>query len=463
MELTIEQAAKYLSVHKDTLRRWEKKGEFVSKRKGNRNDRVYVLEDLKVFKFKLEVEKFLVAKESEVVLDSLVEKYRSELVQFLSNLVRVPSVNGENNEREIADFIYNHALGLDLPAKIVGKDMNRPNIFIGKGFDSKKSMLFVAHLDTVATGDHSLWKYNPFEGKIINNRLYGRGSADNKAGIALSIYALKILDSLGFGRVAKFVGGSDEEAGAQSDIGILNLLEKGLNGSGAIYTYPGRESIGIGSRGLIRLVIRCTGEQAHTGLSDWTLGKKGVNAIDGVIKLIRVLEDFKFNDSRADFGGLTSKVTVTKISGGIGESIVPPSAEALVDIRLMPGINNNDIIKSIRSVAKELEKKFGYVFTVHIKNNGPSWIIDKELELVKILKTQVSKEFGYIPKVKGRGPFNEGGFITQAGIPTIGGFSINGDNVHGVDEYVELSDIPAVLKIYIKTALYMFVHQSKKM
>ena len=123
--------------------------------------------------------------------------YTSDITKFIQKLVSIPSVNGINNEVEIIKTIKSEADKLGLPNKIIFKDKNHPNIFVGENFDKKTGLLLIAHVDTAGIGDETKWVHKPFGSEIENNKLYGRGAIDNKAGIALSLYSLKILKDQG--------------------------------------------------------------------------------------------------------------------------------------------------------------------------------------------------------------------------------------------------------------------------
>lgn len=451
MDLTINQAAEYINVNIDTLRRWEKKGKLIPKRIGARKDRRYNVQDL---------DRYLTDNTSPVhIPDEQIQKYCQQYTQavisFLQELVQIRSVNQQNNEKEIAELVLSQAKQLDIPAFLIWKDKDRPNVFAGNSFTEKDSFLFIAHLDTVPEGDHSKWSSPPFEPTIRNNRLYGRGSADCKAGIALSLFALKILDELDLLSLAKFVGGADEEAGAQSDIGLPYVIKKGLNATAAIYTYPGYEAVSLGHRGLIRQIVTCKGEQVHTGLSGWANGTKGKNAIEGLLRFANELYTIDLDGHHPMFGDLKSTQTITLFNGGIGESIVPDSATLLLDTRLLPNFDHEAYLQKIREITKKLSKRYGYEYSIKIKNNGKASLIGTNEPVVQIISKLTKDVFGIKPILKGRGPYNESGILNNQGIPTVGGFGIRGENVHGIDEYVELADIPKVLEIYVRTAIEM--------
>ena len=192
--------------------------------------------------------------------------YRDNCISFFQRLVQTPSVNSQDQEAELVKVVEEEAKKLGLPYQIFEKTVGRPNIFVGtpESFTKKDSLLFIAHTDTVPIGDPSSWESPPFSGEIKEDRLYGRGAVDCKGGIALSLYAIKILKDLGKPDLAKFVGVADEESGASSDLGLKFLLEKGLDAQGAVYTYGGGsdlyKSINIGHRGVMRVRVTFKGE-----------------------------------------------------------------------------------------------------------------------------------------------------------------------------------------------------------
>lgn len=217
-------------------------------------------------------------------ITKFINRYKKEVVEFCQALVKTPSVNGINREEEIAHLIQRRAERLGLPSKPIVLNKARPNVFVGEGFDTKEGLLFIAHLDTVAASNENAWTYNPFEAEIERGKLFGRGSCDCKAGIALSLYTLKILKELGELKRAKFLGVVDEESGADSKIGARYVLSQGLKARAAIYTYPSTDTIAIGHRGLVRLWVEAKGVEAHTGSKSWQDKTRGVNAIEGLVE-----------------------------------------------------------------------------------------------------------------------------------------------------------------------------------
>lgn len=377
--------------------------------------------------------------------------YTNDIVQFIQKLVSTPSVNGVNSEVNIINVIAEEAKNLDLPFKIISKDKSHPNIFVGQDFDKKTGLLLVAHVDTAGIGDETKWTYKPFGGTVENNKLYGRGAIDNKAGIALSLYTLRILKDQGKLHLAKFVGVSDEEKGADSIYGARYLLDQGLKAKAAIYTYSGNDVVTIGHRGQVKLWINVTGESAHSGSQGWQEGTRGASAIDALNKFLAKINKLDLKGKHEAFPGYSFKQTVLLMEGGSMTALVPDKARALIDVRLLPNHVNEDYINQVKNLAKEFETE-KVKFNIEVQTNLPAAFISKSEKIVKILTKLSATVLKSDPEVRGCGPANEGYMFISAGIPTICGFGVNGEGMHSRDEYLELDSIPKILEIYLAAA-----------
>jgi len=378
--------------------------------------------------------------------------YKNDITKFIQKLVSVPSVNGENNEVEIVKAIEEEVRKLELPYKIISKDLMHPNIFVGQNFESKNGLLFIAHLDTADVGDETKWSHKPFGGEIENNKLFGRGAIDNKAGIALSIYTLKVLSDDGKLNLAKFVGVSDEECGADSKLGARYLLNQGLNAKAAIYTYSGNDVITIGHRGQVKLWVNVSGESAHSGSQGWQEGTRGASAVEALNKFLTKISSLNLEGSHPAFSTYKFKQTVLFIEGGNMTALVPDKAKALIDARLLPNHLNDEYIETIKNLTKEFETE-KIKFNVEIQTNLPAAFIEKDEKIVTIMQDLTNEIFNNNPEVRGCGPANEGYMFINSGIPTICGFGVTGNGMHSKDEYLELDSIPKILKIYTEAAL----------
>ena len=164
-----------------------------------------------------------------------IEARKEELFQLLSSLVKIDSQNfsSHGKEKEICEYIqkYCEDLGLESamysPMELEGFAQH-PDYMPGHGLEDRynvtakwqgaedrNALMLMAHSDTVQFGDPANWKFSPTSGEIRDGRIYGRGSGDDKSGIAVMLFLTRILKDLGFAPKANLLLNAycDEEYG----------------------------------------------------------------------------------------------------------------------------------------------------------------------------------------------------------------------------------------------------------
>jgi succinyl-diaminopimelate desuccinylase len=389
-----------------------------------------------------------------VSLLACAKKYSQDIQNFLRDLVRIRSVNGRDPEKPVAERILKEAGLLGLNCRLVARDENRPNILVECG-EGTNGFALIGHMDTVAEGNADDWSFPPFSAEVKDNLLFGRGAADNKAGIACGLYTLAVLRDLNLLDEDKqkviLAGVADEESGASSILGVRYLLESGsLPVKGAIYTYTS-DVICIGHRGLLRLEITTHGQSVHAGIAEWNNRTLGNNAVTGLADILLELEGLKIPfPPIPGFEHLGFTITPgTMISGGDFPSIVPNKASAIVDIRLMPGQSSEAVLAEIDSaIARVVSRRPGLKTNKAILVNFPGAAIAPDDPLVLIAKENSKIFTGRTWDAVGAGPGNEGYMLISAGIPTLCGFGAAGGNPHAPDEWVSLDSLPETVAMY---------------
>ena len=387
-------------------------------------------------------------------LSKLAGEYTPRVVAFLRDLVRIPSVNGQDSEAAVARRIAQEAEHLGLPARLVAKDEARPNVLVRWGSGSRGFAL-IGHLDTVAPGQTG-WSHPPFGADLVEGRVYGRGTADNKAGIACGLYTLAILSELALLDPAAdsvfLAGVVDEESGASSPLGVRYLLAQNeLPVQGAIYTYTS-DIICQGHRGLIRLELEAAGQFIHTGSEAWSRGEGGVNAVTGLAAVLLALEKLRLpTEGLPVFPGLAPTITPgTLMRGGVFESIVPAQAWATVDIRLLPEQDAKQVLALVQALIDvETGRRPGLEITLQVKNNLPGAFIPADHPLIRIAQEHTLAQTGQTWPVALAGPANEGYMLIQAGIPTLCGFGPTGGGAHAPDEWVAVDSLAPTMAMYV--------------
>jgi acetylornithine deacetylase len=237
-----------------------------------------------------------------------VESKRDEIIHFLQEMVRIPSVThppgGDEGpvQRFIANTFKEMGLTLDIfePWAIEGIEKHegwwpgldytdRPNVIgIWKGSGGGRSLIMNGHCDVVDEGPHELWKHAPFGGEIVDGKLYGRGAVDMKGGIAAMTMAVKSLQELGVQLQGDVILESvvNEELGGYN--GTLACIVKGYSADAAIVTEPTDLKISPGTKGGQVYKITIPGVGAHQGL--WW---KGVSSLDKAIRIKQAVEEFQ--------------------------------------------------------------------------------------------------------------------------------------------------------------------------
>lgn len=380
--------------------------------------------------------------------------YQSDLTAFLRELVRIPSVNGRDTEHLLAERIQMEANRLGLESHIVAVQPERPNILVTYGTGTAGFAL-IGHMDTVAEGNLEGWSSPPFAADINEGRIVGRGAADNKAGIACALYTLLLLRDLKLidpDRQQVFVAGVvDEESGACSPLGVRHLLNSGmLPARGAIYTYMS-DIVCIGHRGLIRLELNARGEAIHAGVADWHNQVRGGNAVTALAELLLKMESLHIpaNPPPA-FEHLGFTITPgTIFKGGSFPSIVPDSASAIVDIRLLPGQSSTEVLEQIRQQIRAVENNRSRIaFDMKVTVDIPGALIQQDHPLALIAQDYTEAMTGRRWETAGAGPANEGYMLIEAGIPTLCGFGPTGGNPHAPNEWVQIDSLPATVAMF---------------
>ncbi len=380
--------------------------------------------------------------------------YRDAMLAFLQELVRIPSVNGRDPEEAVARRIILEAEKWGLGCRLEAKEEPRPNVLVTLG-NGRAGFALIGHMDTVAEGTLERWNHPPFAADVRDNSLFGRGAADNKAGIACGLYTLVLLRELNLLDLTRekviLTCVADEESGACSSLGLRHLLDhKMLPIQGAIYTYAS-DIVCIGHRGLLRLEMKAEGQSVHSGVLEWHLRKVGVNAVTGLADLLLRLEKMEVHAaSKPGFEKLGCTVTPgTKFQGGSYESIVPDAATAIVDIRLMPNQDPAALLANVDALIADLEKsRPGLKLSYGVKVNIPGASIPPDHPLVITAQDYTELLTGKRWLAEGAGPANEGYMLIAEGIPTLCGFGPTGGNPHAADEWVSIDSLPVTAAMY---------------
>jgi succinyl-diaminopimelate desuccinylase len=367
-----------------------------------------------------------------------IEGKDKEMVELTSSLVKINSVN--SNETEVAELIKDRLNEYGVKSRLIGKDKSRRSIIAEVEGDGKASIMLNGHLDTVPFGDVGKWKHDPLSGRVVDGKLFGRGSCDMKSGVVALMYAGLAMQQADLNGKIIMVFDSDEEAGSQT--GIRDVLDSGVRADACIVGEPmSKNKLVIGSRGIYRFRITTKGQTAHTG-STRTMG---INAVSKMAKIITQLESIKPRYEKHELCP-PPRITTSVVKGGTAINIIPDKCEALVDCRLSIGQTRKTITEDIETAIEQFNDK-KLLYEIEEMDYSTGYVTDKNERIVQLGVEKLKQVMNIDSELIVSGPTTDGNIIATKGIPIIT-LGPTGDNCHSENEYVNTRSIPDIAKVH---------------
>lgn len=294
----------------------------------------------------------------------IIDNMKDDIVKFQQQLVQIPSENPPSKYKEISKFIENKMIEFGFTTK------NKRNNVIGElGKGNGHTLIFNAHYDTVEK--FKGWKRDPFGGVIENNRIYGRGSSDDKSCVTAEIFAAKALINAAIKLNGKLIvtAVNDEEMGGYG--GTNYLLESKLVKGDACVVGDATADYPIGFlHGAIFVSFSITGKQAH-GFMHPDLPPpnrteySGISAIHKMVPimnfLLKLQEEFTKTETKypipPECPSKISSVNMAMIEGGTKISTVANWCLLHCSIQTIPEHDVEEIKTRILNYVESLKKE----------------------------------------------------------------------------------------------------------
>lgn len=230
-------------------------------------------------------------------------------------------------------------------------DSNRANLISRITSDgSRPALLFACHLDVVGPGE-SPWTHPPFEAIETGGRIYGRGAADMKGGTAAVVAAItRIIESgIKLRGDMVFLASAGEEV--DSCGAIRFAANRNLMGdlAGVIIPEPTDFDVVSAHRGMLWLEVITQGKAAHSSRPEF-----GVNAINSMRLFLNELDKYEIPVRPHEMLGGCS-MSVNTIEGGKALNVVPDKCSIKIDIRTLPGQNNEQVVDDFKKIFTRLK------------------------------------------------------------------------------------------------------------
>ncbi len=367
-----------------------------------------------------------------------------DVIQTLRDMVQINSVNpayeGGTGESGIASYIRRFFAdrGIEVSEQTVFPE--RPNVLARvPGREPSRRVLLEAHMDTAGTTGMD---GPPFEARIENGRLYGRGACDTKAGLAAMMHAVAEVAAGSPQPKCEilFAAAADEE---HTYRGVVSLCE-GLRADAAVVSEPTSLRLVTATKGCLRFRVHVKGKAAHSSKPHL-----GVNAVSQMARMIVALE--KDAEQLAGtvhplLGPATFNIGI--IRGGTQVNIVPDSCAIEIDRRLLPGEEPEAVWNRYARLID------GYRdFLPGLDATLEPMIQDLPLETpgtarVAQVAAEVLADLGLDPAPVGVPYGSDASKLARAGVPSVvfGPGSI--DQAHAATEFVTCGEVKLALEFY---------------
>ena len=374
----------------------------------------------------------------------------SYAVQLAQRLVRCPSVTPV--EGGALDLLQDEftKLGFDCTRLPFGAGEKRvDNLFARRG-KGGPHFAFAGHTDVVPVGDAAQWQHDPFGGTLVDGKLYGRGTADMKGGIAAFVAAVSALGGADDTGSISFIITGDEEGDA--DFGTVKMVEwlqandqvpdVCVVGEPTNLSHLG-DVIKNGRRGSLSCQLHVDGVQGHVAyphLAD--------NPITHLITMLAPVNSTALDGGNDYFDPSTANVTSIDTGNEAG-NVIPASVSAKFNIRFNTEHNSDDLI----SWLEEHFNRAGGEWTATWRASAQPFVTPVG-SLTKLMQTAIESVTGQKPVLSTSGGTSDARFITR--ICPVAEFGLVGQTMHQVDEHVDTADIDQLAKIYHEMLVRFF-------
>ena len=323
--------------------------------------------------------------------------------KILKDLVKFNTIQ-DNQNKDIIDYIEKYLLQFGFKTEYKSKCLVMSN-------KEECRFGFLGHTDTVSYS--SDWTFDPFILSEVDNKLYGLGICDMKAGIAVILSIISKIDFKKFKYGVKLFFTYDEEIGFS---GINELLNRKISFPDyMLIGEPTNNEIINSSKGLLEIKISFFGVSSHSSSPS-----EGVNAIENTIQFLNKLENYYEKIKREIIDSKYTTMNIGLINGGRSINIVPDYCEVFIDFRTIIKSHNEKIIKYIEKVISKYDAR------VEIINNIYPFLNDGEIVNMSDFISEASFIDSKEKIILGAGP----------------------KNAHKKDEFVSLESLEKLEKQY---------------
>jgi acetylornithine deacetylase len=368
---------------------------------------------------------------------------RGDAVALARALIQIDSRNptlspdspGEGDcARALASILDAWGFAVQLIDSVPG----RPNVVARIGPLDAPALMLNGHLDVVGVEG---MVHEPFSAELRGNRIYGRGSADMKGGVAAMCAAAVKCVSANPGRQILVTAVVDEE---YESLGMRALLAAGIRSDAAIITEPTRLAICPAHRGFAWIDIAFRGRAAHG--SRYDIGVDAITHAGLVLAELEKLEQTRETGTRHPLLGRGS-LHASKIQGGVGMSTYPETCNLSIERRTLPGESVEKALAEIRDACDAVRSRHS-AFDARVTLSTAQLPSDVPLDSPVVKRLRGALERENVPvSIEGLSAWTDAALLNEAGIPTICFGPGDIGLAHAAEEFVPIDEINIATRV----------------
>ena len=395
-------------------------------------------------------------------LDTWIDMHFDEQVQFLQELVRVPTDTPPGNNAPHAQRTSEllEAMGLSVEKHAIPEAEVRAvgmqsvtNLLVRRKFGAGPTVLLNAHGDVVPPGEG--WTHNPYGGDIEDGKMYGRATAVSKCDFSTYTFALRALEA-----IAKPTHGSvellftyDEEFGGE--VGPAWLLKHGIIQPDLMIAAGFSYQVITAHNGCLQMEVTVHGKMAHAAIPD-----SGVDALQGAVHILNALyaQNTLYQNISSDVKGINHPyLNVGQIEGGTNTNVVPGRVTFKLDRRMIPEENPAEVEAGLRALMAHAaaEKKGISIEVKRLLLANAMRPLPGNKPLVDAIQQHGEAVFGEPIPALGTPLYTDVRLFCEAGIPGViygaGPRTVLESHAKRADERIDLEDLRRATKVIARS------------
>jgi succinyl-diaminopimelate desuccinylase len=374
----------------------------------------------------------------------------SNTLELLNDLIRRPSVTPKDEGCQ--DVLVERLLPLGFTEER-HNFADTQNIWLRRGI-ANPLFVFLGHTDVVPPGPLDAWLSPPFEPTLKDGKLYGRGSADMKGGIAAFVTAVErfIANHPNHkGSIAVMMTSDEEGIATNGIVKVVEVLEaRNEKIDWCLVGEPSSDKkigdvIRVGRRGSLNAKLTIKGIQGHVAYPELA-----DNPIHTFAPALKALTE-ELWDKGNDYFPPTS-LQVSNIQGGTGaENIIPGSVEVLFNLRFCTELDE----QIIKQRAHAILDKYGFNYEIQWRLSGNPFLTEQG-ELIEATHAAIKTVTGYETKDDTGGGTSDGRFIAPTGAQVIELGPLN-ESIHKINENIDINDLEVLSAIYEQLLIKLLI------